>query len=430
MGNENGFDPKKAAEERKKEMEDIAAKLEAGVKEVFQGENFKKYLDFCARLPRYSVNNQLLIMMQKPNATICQSYTGWKEAGRHVKKGEKGIRILAPAPYKMEREQDKLDAGGKPVLDRDGEPVKETVEIKINAFKPVSTFDVSQTEGDPLPRLGVTELIGGVEGYETLMEAIRQSIPVPISFENIDGEAKGYYHLEENRIVVQEGMSEVQTIKTVLHEASHQALHSKEAMEKSGDKKSRNQKEIEAESVAYVVCQHYGIETSDYSFAYVAGWAGDREAGELKAALDTIRGTASFLIGRIDDKVREMTSTKDIDAFLALHGDELPFDSPEANEPAGYIKIMPPVDMGMGDTSRAITLSVQEPEKDAGDRAPEQPAKGRAPGKKKEAGRDKTDEQKPEKRKSLKERLRAGKEKPDKSKTPGKNAAKDLQQVI
>ena len=190
--NNKDFDPKAAAEARKKEMDEITAKLETGVKDIFQGDNYKKYLDFCAKLPRYSVNNQILIMLQKPDATMCQSFTGWKEMGRFVKKGEKGIRVLAPSPYKVEREQDKLDASGNPVLNSDGEPVKETVEMKVNAFKPVSTFDISQTEGEPVPQFGVDELTGSVEGYATLMAAIKQASPVPITFEQIDSGAKGY----------------------------------------------------------------------------------------------------------------------------------------------------------------------------------------------------------------------------------------------
>ena len=240
------FDPKAAAEARKAEMEEITTKLEKGVKDIFDGENYQAYLNFCAKLPRYSVNNQILIMMQKPDATMCQSFTNWKEVNRFVRKGEKGIRILAPAPYKMQKEQDKMDASGKAVLDKDGEPVKETVEVTINAFKPVSTFDISQTDGEPVPTPGVDELTGSVEGYETLLAAIKEVVPVPISFEQIDSGAKGFYHLEENRIVVQEGMSEAQTVKTLLHEASHQALHSKEAMDSAGEKKSKNQKETEA----------------------------------------------------------------------------------------------------------------------------------------------------------------------------------------
>ena len=345
------FDPKAAAEARKQEMEQMKQKLEAGVKDVFQGENYKAYLDFCAKMPRYSINNQILIMMQKPDATMCQSFTGWKEMGRFVKKGEKGIRVMAPAPYKMEREQDKMGADGKPVLDKDGEPVKEVVEVKVNAFKPVSTFDISQTEGEPVPRLGVDELTGSVEGYATLMEAIKQTSPVPISFENIESGAKGYFQVEENRIAIQEGMSEAQTVKTALHEASHASLHNKEAMNADSDKKSRNQKECEGETVAYVVCQHYGIDTSEYSFPYVAGWSSDKEVPELKASLDTIRRAASDLIVKIDEKIAELTQGQEknqfaeIDQWIAAHGDELPFDSPEANQPAGYIEITPPVDM-------------------------------------------------------------------------------------
>ena len=227
------FDPKAAAEARKAEMDEMAVKLEQGVKDIFEGENHKAYLDFCAKLPRYSVNNQILIMLQRPDATMCQSFSGWKDMNRFVKKGEKGIRILAPAPYKMDKEQDKKDSFGKPVLDKDGEPVKETVEVTVNAFKPVSTFDISQTEGEPIPQIGVEELVGDVEGYASLIEAIKETVPVPIEFENIESGAKGYFHIEDNRIAIQEGMSEVQTVKTMIHEAAHQALHSKEAMEHS-----------------------------------------------------------------------------------------------------------------------------------------------------------------------------------------------------
>ena len=369
------FDPKAAAEARKQEMDQMAQKLEAGVKDVFQGENYKAYLDFCAKMPRYSINNQILIMMQKPDATMCQSFTGWKEMGRFVKKGEKGIRVMAPAPYKMEREQDKLGADGKPVLDKDGEPVKEVVEVKVNAFKPVSTFDISQTEGDPVPRLGVDELTGSVEGYATLMEAIKQASPVPISFENIESGAKGYFQVEENRIAIQEGMSEAQTVKTALHEASHASLHNKEAMNADSDKKSRNQKECEAESVAYVVCQHYGIDTSEYSFPYVAGWSSDKEVPELKASLDTIRRAASDLIVKIDEKIAELTQGQEknqfaeIDQWIAEHADELPFDSPEANQPAGYIEITPPVDMSSLKTDTSLTINVEDPKKDEADKA-------------------------------------------------------------
>lgn len=323
------FDPKAAAEARKAELEAMMTRLEQGVKDVFNGDNFKEYLNFCSRLPRYSINNQILIMMQRPDATMCQSFSGWKEMNRFVKKGEKGIRIMAPSPFKKEVEQDRLDANGNPVIGANGEPVKETVEITVNAFKPVSTFDISQTEGDPIPNLGVNELIGSVNGYEQLLDVLKEVIPVPIAFEEIASGAKGYFNVEENRIAVQKDMSEAQTIKTIIHEAAHQALHSREAGNEEAQNKSRNQKETEAESVAYVVCQHYGIDTSDYSFGYVAGWSADKDVTELKASLDTIRRAAAGLIVKIDEKLRDIDIFKDVNQWIEEHGEEIPFADPE-----------------------------------------------------------------------------------------------------
>lgn len=308
----SNFDPKKAAEDRKQEMKDITDRLEQGVSEIFQSEKYQQFLDTMAKFPQYSLNNNLLIMMQKPDATLCQSYTGWKQMGRFVKKGEKGIRILAPAPYKMEREQDKLDEKGKAILDKDGEPVKETVQINITAFKPVSTFDLSQTDGEPLPTIGASELTGSVEGYATLFEAIKEASPVPIGFEDIKGGAKGYFHTEENRIAIQEGMSEVQNVKTAIHEMAHAKLHNMEAQKAREDGgQTRSSKEVEAESVAYTVCQHFGIDTSDYSFAYVAGWSQGKEMPELKESLNTIRTAASELITAIDEKAQALIAEKE-----------------------------------------------------------------------------------------------------------------------
>ena len=249
-------------------------------------------------------------MMQKPDAQLCQSFAGWKQMGRYVKKGEKGISILAPAPYKIEREQTKLDEKGRPVFDADGEPVKEKVEVTIRAFKVVKTFDLSQTDGKELPTIGPSELVGNIEGYPKLLQALQEISPVPVSFELIDGDAKGFYHLEDKKIVVQDGMSEVQTIKTLLHEMAHQKLHDKDNVPEAKDI-SRNGKEVEAESVAYVVCQHYGINTSDYSFSYVAGWSEGKETPELKASLDKIRQTASEFIYQIDQKMEVLMADKD-----------------------------------------------------------------------------------------------------------------------
>ena len=300
-------------ESREKQADQLKAvtdQLEKGVLEVFQSDKYKQFLDTMAKFPRYSVNNSILIMMQRPDASLCQSFTGWKEMGRYVKKGEKGISILAPASYKIEREQTKLDDRGRPVLDADGEPVTEKVEVTIRAFKVVKTFDVAQTDGKELPSIGPDELIGSIEGYPKFLQALQEISPVPITFEQIDGSAKGYYHQEDKRIAVQDGMSEVQTIKTILHEMAHQKLHDKDAV-KATDDVSRNGKEVEAESVAYVVCQHYGINTSDYSFSYVAGWSEGKETPELKSSLDKIRQTAAEFISQIDQKMEVLTAEKD-----------------------------------------------------------------------------------------------------------------------
>lgn len=297
-------------DKRADELHQITDKLEKGVKDVFQSDKYKQFLNVMAKFPRYSVNNTMLIMMQRPDAQLCQSFTGWKQMGRYVKKGEKGISILAPAPYKIEREQTKLDEKGRPVFDADGEPVKEKVEVTIRAFKVVKTFDLSQTDGKELPTIGPSELVGNIEGYPKLLQALQEISPVPVSFELIDGDAKGFYHLEDKKIVVQDGMSEVQTIKTLLHEMAHEKLHDKDNVPEAKDI-SRNGKEVEAESVAYVVCQHYGINTSDYSFSYVAGWSEGKETPELKASLDKIRQTASEFIYQIDQKMEVLMADKD-----------------------------------------------------------------------------------------------------------------------
>ena len=427
--NKKDFDPKAAAEERKAEMEQMTLKLENGVKDIFASGNFKKYLDFCAKLPRYSINNQILIMLQKPEATMCQSYTGWKDMNRFVRKGEKGIRIFAPAPYKMQKEQEKTDVSGKVVVDKDGEPVKEKVEITVNAFKPVSTFDVSQTEGDPVPTVGVNELTAAVEGYESLLNALKEVIPVPVSFEQIDSGAKGYYHLEENRIVVQEGMSEAQTVKTLVHEASHQALHSKEAREASGETKSKNQQETEAESIAYVVCQHYGIDTSEYSFPYVATWSADKEVPELKASLETIRSTASWMITKIDEKMQEMNKENELDDIIGqimeVSDEGAPFDQPEVHQPEGFMTVEPPVELSDLQKEQDLSKSAdvlmdmipgEKTEVSADVKAEERPevkiddkAAVKAEDKTAEKAEDKAEEKKEEKKTSIKEKLAKGK---------------------
>ena len=319
-------------ESREKQADQLKAvteQLEKGVAEVFQSDKYKQFLDTMAKFPRYSVNNTILIMMQKPNARLCQSYTGWKEMGRYVKKGEKGISILAPSPYKIEREQTKMDGKGRPMLDSDGEPVKEKVEVTIRAFKVVKTFDVSQTDGKELPSMGADELIGSIEGYSKILQALQEISPVPIGFEQIDSGAKGYYHQEDKRIAVQDGMSEVQTIKTILHEMAHQKMHDKDAENMN---LSRNGKEVEAESVAYVVCQHYGINTSDYSFSYVAGWSEGKETPELKSSLDKIRQTAAEFISKIDEKMEMLMATKEQSYIAKMTDASEKITNPELQE--------------------------------------------------------------------------------------------------
>ena len=304
------FDPKQAAENRRQELKDITEKLEKGVSDVFTSEKYQELLNVMAKFPRYSLNNNLLIMLQKPDATLCQPYTGWNKMGRFVKRGEKGIRILAPAPFKLEREQNMLDDKGRTVFDQDGEPVKEKTEISVNAFKPVSTFDISQTDGEPLPEIGVSELTGEVKDYQTFLDAICKASPVSVAFEDIQSGAKGYFHTEENRIAIKEGMNEIQNVKTAIHEMAHAKLHNLEVQQMKEGRQSRNSKEVEAESVAYTVCQHYGIDTSDYSFAYVATWSQGKEMPELKESLNMIRQAASELITSIDEKVQELAAEK------------------------------------------------------------------------------------------------------------------------
>ena len=296
------------------QVREITDKLEQGIKELFESEKFKEYLTTMSKFYNYSFNNTLLIAMQKPDATLIAGYTSWqRNFDRHVMKGEKGIKILAPAPYKAQEEREKIDpATQKPVLDADGKPVTETVEVIRPAFKVVSVFDVSQTDGKELPDIAVDELTGSVENYAAFFEALKQESPVPISFEDIPGGAKGYFSHVENRIAIQEGMSEIQTVKTAIHEIAHAKLHAINPDEKVApeERKDRHTKEVEAESVAYTVCQRYGIETSDYSFGYIAGWSSDKDTKELKGSLETIRSTAAEMIESIDAKLKVLLAEK------------------------------------------------------------------------------------------------------------------------
>ena len=301
----------------KQKVQEITEKLEQGIKELFESEKYKTYLNTMSKFHNYSFNNTMLIAMQKPDATLVAGFKAWqKNFDRHVKKGEKGIRILAPAPYKIKEEQEKLDpVTGEIMLDKNGMPATEEVEIKIPAFRVVPVFDVSQTDGKELPDIGVNELSGSVEDYEDFMQALTEVSPVPITYEDIDGDVKGYFHTTDHRIAIQEGMSQSQTVKTAIHEVAHAKLHDREQNQDIDAvlDKDRNTKEVEAESVAYTVCQHFGIDTSDYSFGYIAGWSSDRDMKELKSSLDTIRKTASELITGIEDRLAELQKDRAVE---------------------------------------------------------------------------------------------------------------------
>lgn len=290
----------KSAKSTQNKMNEIPQMLEEGVHKVFESDNYKNYLNIMSKFHNYSINNTLLIARQNPDATLVAGFKSWeKNFGRHVKKGEKGIKILAPSPYKKKVLVELVDPVSREImLDINGNPVKEETEVNMTAYRIVSVFDVSQTEGNPLPQIGVAELTGNVDEYELFVEALKQSTSVPISFENISGVAKGYYNPVTASIAVKAGMPESQTVKTMIHEIAHSILHNDILDE--AEKKDRQTKEVEAESVAYTVCQHFGIDTSDYSFGYIAGWSSSKETEELKQSLETIQKTASGLINDIE----------------------------------------------------------------------------------------------------------------------------------
>ena len=298
----------------KQRVQELTDKLEQGLQDLFNSDSYRNYLSTMSKFHNYSFNNTLLIAMQKPDATLVAGYKAWqKNFERHVNKGEKAIRILAPAPYKIKEKRDKIDPVTQELLlDKDGNPQKEEVEITIPAFRAVSVFDVAQTDGKPIPELAAKELLSDVEGYQDMIRAVEAISPVPIELEEIAGDSKGYYDREAKRIAVQENMSEGQTLKTMIHEVAHSKLHSKEVEQDEQMKKDRNTKEVEAESIAYTVCQHFGVDTSDYSFGYIAGWSSGRDTKELRASIDTIRRTASELITGIEEQLQELQRNREV----------------------------------------------------------------------------------------------------------------------
>lgn len=294
---------------RKEKMKEITDKLEAGIKEIYESGKYTTWLNTMSKFHKYSLNNTILIMAQRPDATMVAGFNQWKkDFERNVKKGEKAIRIIAWNPHNETVQLKKLDPKTKlPVLDENGKELTEEQVVKRPSFRVVNVFDISQTEGKELPALGVTELEGNVDNVSILFEALKRSCPAPIEFKDIEGSAKGYFQAKEQRITIQEGMSDVQTIKTTIHEMAHQKLHSVEGE----NAQTRSGKEIEAESVAYTVCQHFGIDTSEYSFGYVAGWAQDKDMSELKASLLTIRNAASSMIDDIEEHIKEINLEKE-----------------------------------------------------------------------------------------------------------------------
>ena len=291
-----------------KQLKEISERLEQGVKEIFTSERYTEYLNTMSKFHNYSFNNTLLITMQKPEATLVAGYQAWqKKFNRHVKRGEKGIQIIAPAPIREKQEIEKIDPVTKePVIGDDGQPETEIVEMVIPRFRVTTVFDVSQTEGEPIAELEVPELTGSVQFYDTFMEALQNISPVPIHMMEIEGEAKGYYHQTEKYIAIQENMSNLQTMKTGVHEVSHALLHDREVMDAEGILKDRTTKEVEAESIAYIVCNHFGLDTSEYSFTYIASWCESKDMKALRASMDTIRKTSAEVIENIETQMHEL----------------------------------------------------------------------------------------------------------------------------
>lgn len=303
------------SEKPAEKLKEITDRLEQGIAELFDSERYREYLKVMSKFHNYSFNNTLLIAMQKPDASLVAGFSAWKNNfGRNVMKGQKGIKIIAPSPFKIRQEVEKIDPHTqKPIIGKDGKPVTEEKEVKIPAYKVVSVFDVSQTEGKELPDIAVDELTGDVDRYKDFFAALEKTSPVPIAFENIGGGSHGYYHLEDKRIAINEGMSELQTLKTAIHEIAHAKLHDIDlnAPKDEQPRVDRRTREVEAESVAYTVCQHYGLDTSDYSFGYVAGWSSWRELSELKSSLETIRSAAAEIINSIDENLAELQKAQD-----------------------------------------------------------------------------------------------------------------------
>lgn len=293
-----------------KDMDSIMQSLESGVEELFTSNRYQEFLKTMAKFHNYSFNNTMLIAMQRPDATLVTSYKNWQSMGRQVMKGEKGITIIAPAPYKKMKEKEVLDENQRPIMGTDGKPKTEQVEVTVPHFKAVTVFDIAQTSGEPIQTLAPELLTAAVQDFDSFMQAIQKISPVPIRFDEIDGNANGYYHNADKEIVIKKGLSESQTLKTAIHETVHAKLHDKEIMESLGVEKDRLTKEVEAESVAYCVCSSFDLDTSDYSFPYIAGWSSSREMKGMKASMDVIRKTAGEMIDQLTEELEIILEEK------------------------------------------------------------------------------------------------------------------------
>ena len=317
-GQKHWNDPKRR-EEQEEQIKALTDQLEKGIKEVFTSEKYKAYLSTMEKFHSYSFNNSILIYVQKPNASMVAGFKTWQSLERQVKKGERGIRIFAPRPYKVIRDVEAVDPGtGEVLLDPNGKPIMEKEERSYVRFIPVKVFDVSQTEGKALPTL-TEELQGEAQNYEALMAAIKETAQVPIRFDTWTESKKGYYSLSNQEIVIKSGMSERQTVKTAIHETAHSILHTD-----PDEMKDRATKEVEAESVAFIVCQHFGLDTSDYSFGYLASWSNGKGLPELKASLQTIQRTSNDLINRLNQLVLKYTNNLDISQSIAEEHKKIP----------------------------------------------------------------------------------------------------------
>ena len=282
------------------DLDEIMKALEEGVKDFMETDAYKSYLRAVGKFHNYSMNNIMLITMQRPDATLVAGYNTWKKSfNRNVKRGEKGLKIIAPMPVSVEKEEDRVDQYGN--------TYKEKVTVTVPRFRAVTVFDVSQTDGDPLPDISPAELKNEVNNYSAFLKAVEKASDVPINFIGIEGSAKGYFNVANNEISVAKGMSESQTLKTLIHEIAHSVLHNKDNGGVFIDTKT---KEVQAESVAFSVCSHFGIDTSEYTFPYVTAWAGDKDLKTLRNSMDTIKDTASLLIHRIEDNYKTLTQEK------------------------------------------------------------------------------------------------------------------------